>query len=493
MMRNLLSLFRHCLAFLMAAALMICCACQEEQAPTQPIPNQSTSPSITSEVEKPESISWMSHDGLLPEDGQAEWDAEYERLTGIKLRHSYISGTEYNKRIDLYAKAGTLPDVFDLGYTFYPEYAAGNVLADLTELVHASGLYDRVDPALWEQVTMDGKIYGVPKEQPQARGTYVRKDWLDRLGMDVPTTYNEFITMLERFRNEIDECQVPYIAPDLVSSAYLPEFYQGMQTEIIEINGVWVDGMQQPGMAEALSNLQRAYADGLLGRDVATNTTAACRDAWTMGTVGAFCYWAGSWGQQLSDGLKQNVPDAEIICIPPIEGAVYLFSRPTAHVISAELSDEEVEQVFTYFIAYMHDGGEGQRLFESGVEGVHWEQAGDHIQMLPQISNPSQLLSKAYIVPSSRITPLLLEQTLEYPPFYTESIQIIESVAHPQYFQPVSATYTRIASTLTTERNDIVAQIVTGGLTVEEGLAAYAKIADELGLDDALAEMNRSS
>ena len=36
-------------------------------------------------IEKPESISWCSHDGMLPENGQVEWDAEYERLTGIKL------------------------------------------------------------------------------------------------------------------------------------------------------------------------------------------------------------------------------------------------------------------------------------------------------------------------------------------------------------------------------------------------------------------------
>lgn len=43
--------------------------------------------------------------------------------------------------------------------------------------------------------------------------TYVRKDWLDRLGMDVPTTYDEFIEMLTRFKNEIPECTAPYTAP----------------------------------------------------------------------------------------------------------------------------------------------------------------------------------------------------------------------------------------------------------------------------------------
>lgn len=486
-----LPLSKRCFTLLTAIFMAACCACGAEQA-SSPSVSDMDAPSIVGAVDKPESIIWISHDGLLPENGQALWDAEYEHLTGIELRHQYISGTEYDKRIALYAEAGTLPDVFDLGYTYYPEYAANGALADLTELVHTSGLYDQVDAALWEQVTLDGKIYGVPREYPQARGTYVRKDWLDRLDMEIPTTYSEFITMLERFRDEIAECQIPYIAPDVVSSAYLPEFYQGMQTEIIPVDGVWVDGMQQPGMAAALSNLQEAYADGLLGRDVVNSTTTACRDAWMTGTVGVFCYWAGNWGQQLAEGLKKNVPEAEIICIPPIEGAVYLFSRPTVHVINAELSNEQIGQVFRYFIAYMHDGGEGQRLFEFGVEGVHWQQAGDHIQMLPQLSNPSQRLAKAYVLSSSRITPLRSDPTLALPDFYTTSIQVIEGVAHPQYYQPVSPTYTRIADILTAVRNDLIAQIVTGGLTVEEGLAAYTEAADTLGLSEALAEMNQS-
>ena len=34
----------------------------------------------------------------------------------------------------------------------------------------------------------------------------------------------------------------------------------------------------------------------------------------------------------------------------------------------------------------MHDGGEGQVLFQSGVEGVHWQQSGNNIDPLPTIS-----------------------------------------------------------------------------------------------------------
>lgn len=477
------------MAALVCMAFSILCGCTASAS-------SASTPSVTAvdstpDIRKPTSISWISHDGLWPENGQTEWDAAYEQLTGINLQHRYIVGNEYDQRIALYADVGTLPDVFDLGYTFYPEYAATGNLADLTDLVHSSGLYDRVDKSLWEQVTLDGRIYGVPKERPQGRGTYIRKDWLDRLGMDIPTTYEEFLTMLRRFRDEIPECRVPYTAPDLVSAAYLPEFYQGIQTEIIPVDGAWVDGMQLPEMVTALQNLQRAYAEGLLDPDIATNTTSACRDAWTTGTVGAFCYWAGNWGQQLTEGLQKNVPEAEVICIPPIEGAVYLYNRPTSHVINAALSDTRIEQVFYYFIAYMHDGGEGQQLFEFGVEGVHWELENGHIVMLPQLSNKAQPNNKAYILPSSRITPLLSDLNIEYSDSYVDSMRVVDSVAQPQYFQPASPTYTQIAGQLTAMRNDVVAQIVTGGLSVEEGLAIYKQQAQAMGLDQALAEMNQ--
>ena len=102
-------------------------------------------------IQKPESISWCSHDGLLPENGQTEFDAEYERLTGIKLEHTYVTGNEYNEKIELDYAADTVPDVFDLSSTYFPRYAAEGALADLTDLVKESGLYDLVDEAIWER------------------------------------------------------------------------------------------------------------------------------------------------------------------------------------------------------------------------------------------------------------------------------------------------------------------------------------------------------
>ena len=287
------------------------------------------------------------------EDGSEQWIADFDAKTGIDLELDFIDNNEYTKKLELAYASDTVPDTFDLNGETLGNYAAQGAIADLTDLVHESGLYDKVDKNLWDALTVNGKIYGVPRETPSAIVTYVRKDWLDRLGMDVPTTYDEFIEMLTRFKNEIPECTAPYTAPGLKSTQALPEFYQGATADYVKVDGKWVDGMAQDNMLTALQNLQDAYTAGLIDQEAITNTTSSCRDEWYAGTVGCFPYWGGLWGETLTVRLKQNVPDAEVIALPPIEGATYLYSAPSVQVISSKLSDEQVASVYKYFIEYI--------------------------------------------------------------------------------------------------------------------------------------------
>ena len=297
-----------------------------------------TAASYYESAQKPDKLVWWVHDGMHQEDGSEQWIAEFDAKTGIDLELDFIDNNEYTKKLELAYASDTVPDTFDLNGETLGNYAAQGAIADLTDLVHESGLYDKVDKNLWDALTVNGKIYGVPRETPSAIVTYVRKDWLDRLGMDVPTTYDEFIEMLTRFKNEIPECTAPYTAPGLKSTQALPEFYQGATADYVKVDGKWVDGMAQDNMLTALQNLQDAYTAGLIDQEAITNTTSACRDEWYAGTVGCFPYWGGLWGETLTVRLKQNVPDAEVIALPPIEGATYLYSAPSVpgHFLQAQ-------------------------------------------------------------------------------------------------------------------------------------------------------------
>ena len=111
------------------------------------------------------------------EDGSEQWIADFDAKTGIDLELDFIDNNEYTKKLELAYASDTVPDTFDLNGETLGNYAAQGAIADLTDLVHESGLYDKVDKNLWDALTVNGKIYGVPRETPSAIVTYVRKDW----------------------------------------------------------------------------------------------------------------------------------------------------------------------------------------------------------------------------------------------------------------------------------------------------------------------------
>lgn len=489
---------------LASAMVMGTAACGSEDAGSSSTPASSsaaasseTASTASSEapaektVEKPDTISWWTHDGLNEENGSEQWFAEFENLTGIHLDHQFIPNNEYYDKLKLAFASDEVPEVFDLNGANLALYASQGAIYDLTDLLKASELYDKVDPAIWEAISIDGKIYAIPKEMPSAACTYVRGDWLERLGMQPPTNYEEFLDMIRRFKAEIPECEIGLTAPGVKSEMNLPEFYQGAHYGFAKVDGVWVDGFAQDNMAEAMQRMQDAYKEGLLDMEIITNTTSTCRDAWYEGKVGVFNYWSGKWGGTLQERLEANNEGAIALAIEPIAEADYLFATLGGLCISSKVSDEKAEQIFKYFIEYMHDGGEGQVLFQSGVEGVHWEQDGNNVKPLPNLADPSAVTVSVWCTPWLAISPLeVTDKNTEIADAVKNSLAITDAVAQQVAVTPVSETLNKITSDLELEKADILAKVVMGEMTVEQGVAAYKEVAEELNVEQVLKELN---
>lgn len=309
--------------------------------------------------------------------------------------------------------------------------------------------------------------------------------------MKAPTTYDEFLDMIRRFKEEIPECEIGLTAPGVKSEMNLPEFYQGAHYSFAKVDGVWVDGFAQDNMAEAMQRMQDAYKEGLLDKEIITNTTSTCRDAWYEGKVGVFNYWSGKWGGTLQDRLEANNAGAVALPLEEIEGADYLFATLGGLCISSKVSDEKAAQIFKYFLEYMHDGGEGQVLFQSGVEGVHWEQDGNNVKPLPNLADPSAVTTSVWVTPWLAISPLeVTDKNTEKADAVTNSLAITDASADQVAVTPVSDTLNKITSDLELEKADILAKVVMGEMTVEEGVAAYKEVAEELNVEQVLKELN---
>lgn len=440
-------------------------------------------------VEKPQKIKFMTNIGMKEEDKSDEWVKEFAKLTDIELDLQNVAGKEYYQKLELSFASGDTPDVFLIGDGKLPIYAGQGALVDLTEWVENSELLKEIDPTVLDSIKIDGKIYGIPFENGGGPITYMRQDWLDQLGLKVPTNYNEFIEALRGFKT-IQPDAIPFTSPGLAgeSELYLREFYQDASPSFVQKDGKWVDGMTEANMVDALTRMRDAYAEGLIDMEVVTNTTSTCRDKWYAGKVGTFTYWAGNWNVSLEKRVQDTIPTAKVTALPAIEEADYVKRVPA--VVSISKLSKNPEAVFKYFVEYMQDGAEGSILFQHGVEGTHYTKAGDVITSLPKPSKPEEVMEKAYVSPVLTVVPVK-GRVHEVDPRINASLEILDKDGVQAQIVPVSKTLTRINSDLVALREKTLANIVMGQTTVEEGIANYTKEASNLGIDQVVAELNQ--
>ena len=191
----------------------------------------------------------------------------------------------------------------------------------------------------WNKDPQTGTIWAIEgKRAVTARiNTFVRKDWLDKLGIKEPTTKAEFEAMLVAFKDNADlllgddaDKMIPYSvsydvgwrAATLIESFIDPD----ITTKEFYINGFDDRKLTEAGTKEAVRLLNKWYNAGLLWDDFALygsgDTTED--DMMKAGYVGAFTH---NWDYPFRNGtdsiaasLKRMVgPDAKYIAIDPFE------------------------------------------------------------------------------------------------------------------------------------------------------------------------------
>lgn len=209
--------------------------------------------------------------------------------------------------------AGDAPDVcYTYDYPTIQTYANMGGVIDLGEYVdtykdYLPNLWDWLGDTniYWDKDPVNGTIWALEGKLSVSNriNTFVRQDWLDKLGMKAPSTKQEFEDMLVAFRDNADTLlgadaskMIPYSvsydvgwrAATLIESFIDPditdrEFY---------VNGFDDRKFTQNGTKEAVKLLNKWYNDGLMWKDFALygsgDTTED--DMMKAGYVGAFTH-----------------------------------------------------------------------------------------------------------------------------------------------------------------------------------------------------------
>lgn len=263
------------LATAMVASLAACGG--KEPAGQSSQPTSSDAPTSTQESSAAPEVTYdlkqvkIMVDGTLnltEETGLKEFEEAWEKEVGIDLVINKPDHSNYSEALAL-ALAGTdKPDVVLMPAAMYSQYASfGTVLWDMTDAYENADFQSALNTksVVNDGNYVNGRLYGMSPTAGNGCVTYVKKAWLDNLGMKVEDikTYDDFYNMLVRFTKEdpdgngVDGDTYGIIAPGLVSTEapwtnYLPEFWQNAYPALVQDdNGTWIDGFQTEEIGRA--------------------------------------------------------------------------------------------------------------------------------------------------------------------------------------------------------------------------------------------------
>ena len=229
------------------------------------------------------------------------WTRMYEEELGIKVEYLFNEDAgNYEQRATLAINSGEIPDVMRV---YDPQIATmynGGMLCDLTDIfeslasdVTKQEIQRNMDGTYMAGAYMNGRLMMLPYEADSARDwewpLFIRKDWLDNVGMDVPKTIDEFMAVCDAFVNgdptktgRKDTYALAVAGMDnlLTDWAGLMPFFSAFDAQpgwwfsgqlFYEIeNGSVIWSGAKPGVKDALTVLQEMYKNNYLAADFGT-------------------------------------------------------------------------------------------------------------------------------------------------------------------------------------------------------------------------------
>ena len=294
------------------------------------------------------------------------------------------------------SQGGKLPDLMQLGgYSARELYEEGAIIAlddylDLIpNIVEAVG-EDRM--AKWRSA--DGHIYTIPTivNVPGSQSLMVRKDWLDQLGLDVPTSWDEWVAVWRAFKENdmngngdtTDEIPLAFTQGGNGESSLIPllncfgiPVSNDGQFCLLD-DGTYTMVYEHPRYPEFLEAVRGLYAEGLLDNEFATRYQAELYTVMDGGLVGTAFTWAERARVSSETLIASGDEDALWLCVAPLVGPHGDQMTQEREAVTSRWcistqaeADGKVEDILRLF--NWNFGKEGNDLYNYGIEGVSYD------------------------------------------------------------------------------------------------------------------------
>lgn len=235
--------------------------------------------------------------GKTPEE-DALFAQEITRLTNIEVELVHPTA-DYDEKLLADLAAGVEYDLIYMNKNRMDVLVDQQVLTDLTDQIQGSAILSDptvIPPAEWELIRYpEDRFYSVFNKFEGARMPTIRQDWMDNLGLETPTTLDEFYNVMVAFRDQdpdgngtadtfgLSTAGIYDIQPFMSGAGVYPGY--------IDVDGARTIPYATEAAIPVYEWLARLYAEKLLDPNFATNETPDMRDMFLTDKVGMVTYW----------------------------------------------------------------------------------------------------------------------------------------------------------------------------------------------------------
>jgi putative aldouronate transport system substrate-binding protein len=318
-----------------------------------------------------------------PKEDNDVWK-KLEEFTGTKLKVTWVPSSAYNDKVNATIASGEIPQILLVTNDRSPSiinavrsgmfWEIGPYLKDYPNL-------SKLNEQVLKNIAVDGKVFGLYRGRPIPRnGVILRKDWLDKLGLEEPKTVEQLVSVIRSFaKNDPDgngKADTYGLAEDkgLTSFANMVVYKGGPNGWEVKDQRVSPDFMSAAYM-DTLKLYRELYAEKVINQDF-----AAVTDRYTMVTKGV----SGLHVATLTDVLNRmgdfaklhpegkwdvllRVEGPQGIRTPATSGYNGVFMFPKTSV----KTEAELKQVLAFYDRLSER--EMTDLMVWGVEGKHYK------------------------------------------------------------------------------------------------------------------------
>lgn len=473
---------------------------------------------------------------------------EFEKLTGVKIAWEAIANDYWTVMNTRLAAASDIPDIMSTAGNV-TQLGEDGVILDMKDLIpenayYLNSLFGMNDMVRKAVTSLDGGIYAYPgfgegiitNENDMKNGSIVdpganinlnvpsiRKDWLDKLGLQAPTTLDEWYTVLKAFKTgdpngngKNDE--IP-LAPTwdwrglLRFSDAFGVYMAGNAGDSpfdVDDSGKLFYKFTQPALKDTLVFLNKLYSEGLIDPEYAVTTYEETGKKINRDLVGSVpSEWMSNsptWENNLRAGGVKDAQWTPIKSVKNPDGKQITHNRWSIWGNTMISADTKYPELAVQWIDAHCLSPEGIMLQMYGVEGQSYTiednkpKYTEFVLKNPDGIGPFEAIRSiggwctglAYIQTKSAYEGLYadLPQMMELGASYKPD-EIFQAFPSYSYAKDESEKKAELTTNIETYRNETILKMIEGKFPIEKFDEYVAKI-DSLGLPELL-EINQTA